>query len=297
MSNRDPDLMNVPPDLHHPDRDIFFSPNSEIGDFSDHSGIVPANWGAIPLPSHSPSTHDHTMEDIDPALQEPKLHSEIATSGNTNSNHQLIDNTAFVSTLHNDTFNILSNLTKKLENAKLSSPVPLNIENPITMKTDQNQKNRNKICSDWMKLDLKQKVRLVNKLGASKNRMAPKKSIWIKRVKNLARKKHLNLDNTLKRNKTINLHVEKLSEAEENQLKKASDGTIDKNKPENNIVADKEKKEERNNVEQVPMSYADKVGKKRQMANLFSVIIKDPKLKVGEVEMPIADILNGKRAI
>ncbi|KAL4556614.1 hypothetical protein LXL04_039272 [Taraxacum kok-saghyz] len=144
-----------------------------------------------------------------------------------------------------------------------------------------------------MKLDLKQKVRLVNKLGASKIRMALKKSIWIKRVKNLARKKQLNLDNIQKRNKTIYLDVEKPSEAEENQLKKASVGTIDKKKPENNIVADKEKRKEGKTEMQVPMSYADKVGKKRQMANLFSVIKKDPNLKVGEVEMPIADILKG----
>ncbi|KAL4566094.1 hypothetical protein LXL04_030204 [Taraxacum kok-saghyz] len=93
--------------------------------------------------------------------------------------------------------------------------------------------------------------------------MALKKSIWIKRVKNLARKKHLNLDNIQKPNKTINPDVEKLNEAEENHLKEASVGTIDKNNPEKNIVADKDKREEGKTVVQVPMSYADKVGKKR----------------------------------
>ncbi|KAL4582207.1 hypothetical protein LXL04_006749 [Taraxacum kok-saghyz] len=406
MSYLDPGLMNVPPDLQTPEREIFFTPVSEIGELTGHCGIDPAISAAIPPPTHSPSSANQSMEAIDPELNNfksdledrnrdyqnrsitnfgefsglrgsitatdaanhppqfsidgfagyrhslqatdatntlfqcssdnvqaelqtsllnsartnfglrfpfDKLHTEVANSGNTKSNYQLFDNSAFASNLNNDSTNTLSKLTRKFENAKFISPIPLNIENPVLPDTNsdkpmdldngmepnpnqqaaQNPKKRNKICSNWMKLHLKQKVRLVNKLGASKIQMAMKKSIWIKRVKNLARKNHINLDSIQKRNKTINQEVEKLSEHEENQLKKASVDTIDKNKPENNIVADKEKREEGKIEMQEPMSYADKVGKKRHKASLFSVIKKDPKLKVGEVEMPIADILKG----
>ncbi|KAL4563681.1 hypothetical protein LXL04_027726 [Taraxacum kok-saghyz] len=235
-----------------PDRDSFFSPISEIGDLPDHNGLVPTNWVADPPPLHSSNTVDHTMDytdqcPIDNTQAELKnlllnpARTEPALRFSSDKHHSEVDSSAFVSTLNTDTINRLSNLTRKLENAKLLSPVPLTTENPIPLKAVQNQKKRNKRCSNWMKLDLKQKVRLVNKLGASKIRMALKKSIWIKRVKNLARKKHLNLANIQKPIKTINPDVVKLSEAEENHLKEASVGTIEKNKHENNIDADKKK--------------------------------------------------------
>ncbi|KAL4578738.1 hypothetical protein LXL04_014869 [Taraxacum kok-saghyz] len=331
MKAKHTDLKNSKANSNISDREVFFSPVSEIGKLTDHCEIEPTIKTAVPRPSHSSNTNDHTKDytegftdhsesfhatdalnpftqcsfdntqpglknsplnsartDLDLRCPSDKLHTEFTNSGNTNSNHQLLDNSDFVSTMNTDSINGVSNLTRKLENAKLISPAPLNTENPV-----QYLNKRKNSCSNWIKLDVKQKVRLVNKLGASKIRMALKKSIWIKRVKNLARKKHLNLDNFQKRNKTINLDVEKLIDAEENQLKEASEDTNDKKKAEKNIVDAKEKKEEGKTETQVPMSYADKVGKKRQMANLFLVIKKDPKLKVGEVEMPIADILKG----
>ncbi|KAL4566095.1 hypothetical protein LXL04_030205 [Taraxacum kok-saghyz] len=139
------------------------SPISEIGDLSDHNGFVPAISVAAPPPLHSSNTIDHTMEYTDqcpinnnqaelknllhnstrtePAIRFPsdKLHNEVDSSGNTNSNHQLNDYPAFVSTLNTDTIIGLSNLTSKLENAKLLSPVPLNTENPVPLKAVQNQ--------------------------------------------------------------------------------------------------------------------------------------------------------------
>ncbi|KAL4570391.1 hypothetical protein LXL04_026043 [Taraxacum kok-saghyz] len=306
--------------LQIPDRDLFFSPISEIGELSDHHGFEPANSVAIPLPVQSPNTTDQTMEFIDQVLNEPETNfcsvnrklefrldsdtdgfadyhdSILLTDAPKPLNQCPIDNTQ--DELKNSMLNSartepgLRYSSDKIHHEVASSD-PLNIVNPVPMKAIQNSRKRNKICSNWMKLDLKQKVRLVNNLGASKTQMALKKSIWIKRVKNLARKKHLNLDNIQQPNKTINPDVEKPSEAEENHLKETSIGTIDKKNTENNIVANKEKREEGKTVVQAPMSYADKVGKKRQMANMFSVIKKDPKLKVGEVEMPMADILKG----
>ena len=306
--------------LHHPDHDLFFSPASEFGNSADQNDIELVNSIADPLPLHSSNTIDHTMEYTDQVMNEPETNfcsvnrklefrPDSDTDGfadyrdsilSTDAPNPLIqcpidNNQAELKNLmHNSarTQPAIRFPSDKLQ-SEVDSSVPLNNENPAPLKADQNQKKLNKRCSNWMKLDLKQKVRLVNKLGASKIRMALKKSIWIKRVKNLARKKHLNLENIQKPNKTINPDVEKLSEAEENHLKEATVGTIDKKNLENNIVANKDKREEGKTVVQVPMSYADKVGKKRQMTNLFSAIKKDPKLKVGEVEMPIADILKG----
>ncbi|KAL4590681.1 hypothetical protein LXL04_003621 [Taraxacum kok-saghyz] len=364
MRNLDPDLMKIPPDSHYPDREMFLIPSTEIGDFSDYSGVIRPNSAAIPLPSHSPNTNDLPMEYTDPATKEPDTNwcsvnrnlqshphydsdgfpgysdslratdapnppiqcsidhaqaelkisqsnstrtdngyrfpidnilTEVAISGKTSSKFQLTDNSAFVSPLYTDSTNKLSNLSRKLENAKLISPVPLNIENPLNnkLKATQKPKKWKKMYSNWMKLNLKRKIKLVNNLGASKTQMALKKSIWITRVTNLARKKYLNLDNIQKHNITINPDAEKLNEAEENHVKKGSAGPIDKKKPETNNVADKEKREAGTKEVQVPMSYADKVGKKKQMSNLIRVIKKDPKLNVGEVEMPVADIIKG----
>ncbi|KAL4558945.1 hypothetical protein LXL04_037150 [Taraxacum kok-saghyz] len=146
------------------DREMFFSPNSEFGNSAEQNGIEPTILAAAPLHSHSPITNDHIMEYIDPcpidntqaqltnsllnsARTEPglsfssdKLHYGVASSGNTNSNHQLIDNSGFESSLNIDTINRTSNINRKLENAKLLYPIPLNIENPAPMKAVQNSR-------------------------------------------------------------------------------------------------------------------------------------------------------------
>ena len=72
MSSLDPGLMNIPPDLQMPDRDIFFSPVSEIGDLTGHCGFDPASSAAVSHPSHSPTTDDQSMEVINPALNKSK---------------------------------------------------------------------------------------------------------------------------------------------------------------------------------------------------------------------------------
>ncbi|KAL4567125.1 hypothetical protein LXL04_022699 [Taraxacum kok-saghyz] len=302
--------------LQNTDREMYFSPLSEIGEFSNHNGFAPANHASVPLPLHSANTIDHNMENIDSVMKDPETNLCSINRKLESRPHPDADGFAgYQASLHaTDAPNPLiqcplDNAQAELKNSLHNSArkdlgvcFPFDTPHTEVASSDTNldkpmavqiTKKRRKVCSNWMNLDLKQKVRLVNKLGASKIRMALKKSIWIKRVKNLARKKHLNLENIQKRNKTINLDVEKLSEAEENQLKKASVDTIDKKKPENKTVDDKEKQEEGKKEVQVPMSYADKVGKKKQMSNLIRVIKKDPKLKVGEVEMPVADILKG----
>ena len=57
--------------LQNPDCEMFFSPNSEIGEFSDHNSFVPANSSPVPLPLHSTNIIDYTMNHIDPAMLEP----------------------------------------------------------------------------------------------------------------------------------------------------------------------------------------------------------------------------------
>ncbi|KAL4568393.1 hypothetical protein LXL04_024004 [Taraxacum kok-saghyz] len=116
------------------------------------------------------------------------------------------------------------------------------------MKSVHHPKKRNKMFANWLKLELKQKVRLVNKMGSSKIHMALLKSI----------KKRTRLPRKFKEEK-INDEVEGSGKDEV----------------------------------KVPMSYADKVGRKTTVKNLISMINKDPKLPVGDVEMPFEDILKG----
>ncbi|KAL4564482.1 hypothetical protein LXL04_028546 [Taraxacum kok-saghyz] len=84
-----------------------------------------------------------------------------------------------------------------------------------------------------------------------------------------------------------------MSEAPGNDVENAFVGTIERKNPETIIVIDNNKEEEIITEEKEPKSYAQMVGKKDRGGNLFSIIKKDPNLKPGEVEMPVADILKG----
>ncbi|KAL4555570.1 hypothetical protein LXL04_038193 [Taraxacum kok-saghyz] len=283
MKIQQTELKNSKNNLNIFDREVFFSPASEIGELTDQCDIDPAITAAAPCHSHSPNINDHTMEYTDPALKEPET--------NWFSINRKLE---FRPESDADGFTGYSDSFQTTD-----APNPL-----IQCSFDNAQVELKNSLFNSARTDLGLRPpfdKLPTEVASSGNTrsnlhlkaMALKKSIWIKRVTNLVRKKYLNLDNIQKHNKTINQDVEKPSEAEENHVKKASVGPIDKKAPENKTDADKEKKEEGKKEVQVPMSYADKVGKKKQMSNLIRVIIKDPKLKVGEVEMPVADILKG----
>ncbi|KAL4558879.1 hypothetical protein LXL04_037083 [Taraxacum kok-saghyz] len=123
---------------------------------------------AVPLPSHSPSIDDQSMEAYDPELNNSisnfevencdfqyrsvtdfdgktgirdsipsnsantdlglrfafdDLFTEVASPGNPIPKLELVDNSAFESTVYTDSINRLSNLTRKFENANSKSPV------------------------------------------------------------------------------------------------------------------------------------------------------------------------------
>ncbi|KAL4583041.1 hypothetical protein LXL04_007605 [Taraxacum kok-saghyz] len=179
----------------------------------------------------------------------------------------------------------------------------------------QNLKKRNKVLRSWSNLKLKQRVKMLDKMGSSrvqnllrnqvkkeiktKKKMTPlssdltpmkkkaiETSIGLNRIRNGIWKKYQNPDNIPSVNNVFKVDVEEMSAL-----------PVNDKKPQTKLVAAADlvqqvTKETKVEVKK-PISYADTVGKKKQMSNLISVIQKDPKLKVGEVEMPVDDILKG----